>query len=102
MDPTTLSQVLIPKPYMNITELLATMGQLLIMGERTQDEKFKSRYIKLFDVMFKGLSLFMDKEFYQVGPDNVLKLHVDNSERQTLQFGDDLPDEGDGNPPEVS
>lgn len=97
MDPTYLSQVLIPKPYQNIAELLGTLGQLLILAERSNDENLKERYIKLFDVMFKGLDLYLDKEFYQVGPNNIVS--IKNKVDKPLIFTNNPSTEED---PEIS
>lgn len=110
MDPSLLAGILIPKPYQNIAELLGILGQLLIFAERSQDERLKGRYIKLFDIMLNGLTLYMDKEFYQSGPNNVLSLNSKISSEEKNQASEDdnpliftnNPDNPDEEGPEAS
>lgn len=53
-----------PRPFKSITELLGTMANILIAGEKSEDQTFRGRYVELFDTMHKGLALYVDQEFY--------------------------------------
>ena len=53
-----------PRPYKNITELLGMLANILLTGERSEDPEFKKRFLELFDTMYRGLSLYIDQEFY--------------------------------------
>jgi len=69
-----------PRPYKNISELLAIMGNILLAGEKSQDPNFRLRYIQLFDIMYKGLALFIDKEFYSKSQkDDTVVLEMEKS-----------------------
>lgn len=73
-----------PKPYQNISELLGVMGNLLIVGSRTTDERFQARFLQLFDVVYKGLAIYMDKEFFQAGPNVPIPLERLGIDKKTL------------------
>jgi hypothetical protein len=73
-----------PKPYQSISELLGVMGNLLIVGSRTTDERFQARFLQLFDVVFRGLTLYLDKEFYQAGPNVPVPLERIGIDKKTL------------------
>jgi len=69
--PPTISQlppgffgIMEPRPFKSITELLGTMANILIVGEKSEDQTFRGRYVDLFDTMHKGLALYVDQEFY--------------------------------------
>lgn len=53
-----------PRPYKNITELIGMMANILLTGEKSEDPAFRKRYLELFDNMHRGLTLYIDQEFY--------------------------------------
>lgn len=64
MPPGMFDQLFTPKPYQSISELLGILANILVVGERSSDPAFKNRYLKLFDVVYKGLVIYMNKEFF--------------------------------------
>lgn len=83
MPPDMFAQMFTPKPYQSISELLGILANILVVGERSTDPAFKERYIRLFDVVYKGLAIYMNKEFFNTaqGPNDVpVVLKIDREE----------------------
>lgn len=107
-----------PRPYKNITELISTLGNVLIAGEKAQHPFFKERFLKLFDTMHKGLALYIDQEFYSKTdnkpiiipmqmpevfvstqmPSDVNKVIVRPTRYPYTSFGDNIPNSEDESP----
>lgn len=65
--PPGFQNLLEPRPFRNISELMGIMANVLITAERSQDNEIKLRYMNLFDVVMAGLTSYVDKEFYSPG-----------------------------------
>lgn len=53
-----------PRPFKGIAELLGMLANILIQAEKAQDQDVRDRFLQLYDTTHKGLSLFVDQEFY--------------------------------------
>lgn len=90
LPPDMFGMQFMPKSYQNIAELLSVLANILVVGERSQDEDFRERYKKLFDIMFKGLAIYMDREFFNAGkgPNNTPVVLAIDKEKEVFKVKD--------------
>ena len=92
-----------PRPYKNITELLGMMANVLLTAEKSNNQDIYDRYLSLFDIMYKGLALFIDQEFYAKSKlSDPIIIPVPNSvgeKGEYSTFGEEIPENPDDSTP---